>query len=874
MAAMNTSAAHAGARWLDLAQDHPATLLWTDPHSGVLARMDAAMQARNAHPARTLVLLPYAQLLGQARQLWAQQRPDGFSPRFETTRSWCEALATFSPGGHDVRFDAGLDGLTARALLRQAGLAAQAEPLASVLLETATTLAPWAAAQPPHARQVWAAAARSALGTGMDTQRLAWELQITQVALAWVGTCAYASDVLFVPARLQEWDCVIAVQGVSPDPLTQALASLWGERWVDVPIAEAAGAAPPPRNCSVHACADFHEEAERSAACVLDHIAAGRTPVALVSADRALTRRVRAVLQSRGVQMRDETGWKLSTSQAGAALMALVTACAWSASSDEVLAWLKLAPVFAPSVPALEACLRRDQTRTWRDVGRGAGLRREADLQALVQEINQVRAHLPGSARFSQWLAALRDALQDSGMWDGLVADSAGLLVLQALCLRDTPGQAPALESLGDAPWAQTPLGLADFSTWVQASLEGRTFTPPYPDHEELVILPLNQTLGRPFAAVVLVGCDADNLPLAADVPGILTPRQRADMGLPQREDLEQATRMAWEQIVNQPLSAIFWRKSSGSGEPQLPSPLVQLLLLDGAAAIAPGTDHRTRVTYPVRLAAQPQPLAPQLPLARLSQGAYEDLRNCPYRFFALRQLGLQAREELEVDLGKRAFGLWLHEVLSRFHQAQGPEQPAALLPPPQRSAQLDILADAVAQEQGLGDAEFLPFRAGWPLLRDAYLAWLEGHENLADFEQAEASREQPLGPLVLQGRLDRIDRLRRGAALVLDYKTESLETTKARTKNPLEDTQMAFYAALLGEEAVEGMYLNLSERGEVTEVAPRDLVLSRDALLQGIEHDMARIAAGAALPALGEGAACDYCAARGLCRKDFWAVA
>jgi ATP-dependent helicase/nuclease subunit B len=24
----------------------------------------------------------------------------------------------------------------------------------------------------------------------------------------------------------------------------------------------------------------------------------------------------------------------------------------------------------------------------------------------------------------------------------------------------------------------------------------------------------------------------------------------------------------------------------------------------------------------------------------------------------------------------------------------------------------------------------------------------------------------------------------------------------------------------------------------------------------------------------LGEGAACDYCAARGLCRKDFWAVA
>jgi ATP-dependent helicase/nuclease subunit B len=124
-----------------------------------------------------------------------------------------------------------------------------------------------------------------------------------------------------------------------------------------------------------------------------------------------------------------------------------------------------------------------------------------------------------------------------------------------------------------------------------------------------------------------------------------------------------------------------------------------------------------------------------------------------------------------------------------------------------------------------------------------------------------------------LQGRLDRIDRLRSGAALVLDYKTESLEKTRARTRNPLEDTQMVFYAALLGEEAVEGLYLNLSERGDVTEVAPKDLVQSRAALLHGIEDDMARIAAGAALPALGEGAACDYCAARGMCRKDFWAV-
>ena len=52
------------------------------------------------------------------------------------------------------------------------------------------------------------------------------------------------------------------------------------------------------------------------------------------------------------------------------------------------------------------------------------------------------------------------------------------------------------------------------------------------------------------------------------------------------------------------------------------------------------------------------------------------------------------------------------------------------------------------------------------------------------------------------------------------------------------------------------------------------DLDHSRDALVAGIQHDLERIADGATLAALGEGFACDYCAARGLCRKDFWEVA
>jgi ATP-dependent helicase/nuclease subunit B len=44
--------------------------------------------------------------------------------------------------------------------------------------------------------------------------------------------------------------------------------------------------------------------------------------------------------------------------------------------------------------------------------------------------------------------------------------------------------------------------------------------------------------------------------------------------------------------------------------------------------------------------------------------------------------------------------------------------------------------------------------------------------------------------------------------------------------------------------------------------------------LLDGLQADMQAIAQGAALPALGEGSACDFCQVRGLCRKDFWVSA
>ncbi|MFZ3128065.1 MAG: PD-(D/E)XK nuclease family protein, partial [Rhodoferax sp.] len=175
-------------------------------------------------------------------------------------------------------------------------------------------------------------------------------------------------------------------------------------------------------------------------------------------------------------------------------------------------------------------------------------------------------------------------------------------------------------------------------------------------------------------------------------------------------------------------------------------------------------------------------------------------------------------------------------------------------------------------QSMALGEGEFLPFLAAWPTVRDGYLRWLAQHEATgAVFASAETAHSQHLGPVKLVGRIDRIDTLPDGTLQVLDYKTEPSARTSARVKEPLEDTQIAFYAALLPHDTLEAAYVNVGERDATRAYPQPDVVQARDALVEGILHDMDRIAQGAALPALGDGSACDYCQARGLCRKDFW---
>ncbi len=827
-----------------------------------------------------IVLLPFAQLLPEARAAFA--RRGGWVPRVETSRTLAASLgpATTSSVGL-LSFDAVQDELTASALLRaQPWGAAWArrdtrafEQAVAAVVSTAHVVARAVATVPPTQRDRYGAAARETLspvaGPGA-TERL-----LARVAVEWALLApAPSTDRLFTAVRPSVW---VAVQVGGADPLVESLLAAADLPAIvidtDPSAADPFAQAGTTRRPSLAVCDGFEHEAQCTAAQVLLHIDRGETPVALIAEDRVLVRRVRALLERHGVSLRDETGWKLSTTRAAALVMSLLAAARDDAGTDDLFDWLKAGTDHEPALAALESACRREQ------IARVAALR-QAELapsaarlwvaaEAVIRALASVRRQ-----SLAAWLRALAQALDASGALRALQADDAGRQLLEALRLlpHGSPTEAWATSA------ADTAMDLARFREWADRVLEQASFR-PWPEFEtapEVIVTPLAEAVMRSFGAVVIPGADATHLGAVSPPVSLLTDAQADALGVPTAASRRLAEQSAFAHLLAAPRVTLLRRRVDGA-EPLAASPLVERLEIAMAlhgTCLAPWLDPRVEASIAATPIAMSAPAAADRLPARLSASACEALRACPYRFFALRMLPLHEADELEREVEKRDYGNWLHTVLDTFHRSRGEPEPADI-----EVTRLRRIAQATQAVQGLADAEFLPFAASFETIAPRYIAWLhardaEGASWLAGEEQISLVPEA-LGGTELHGIVDRIDGVENGSAIeLIDYKTGNAAALKEKVRQPLEDTQLAFYAALMRSRSalpLSAAYLALDGSKGLEEIGHDDVEASALALVDGLADDLRRLRAGAGLPALGVGATCDHCAARGICRRDHW---
>ncbi len=829
-----------------------------------------------------LLLLPFAQLLPLARQAFG--RRGGWQPRIETTQTLAAALGPPSPPqAMQLAFDVAADRLNAARLIRSQGGAmawARSDPrrfdrAVAALVQTAHDIAQAAFAVAPADRETHWASARSLLSpsSGPGSQQR-W---LARVALEWAAQSSPpATDRLF-DLRPAAW---IALQAGGPEPLVQSLmrGAAPGVPCLaidaDAVLSTATVVEPP----SFARCDGFEHEAQCAAAQVLLHLDRGEVPVALIGQDRQLVRRVRALLERQHVPLADETGWALSTTRAAARVMCLLRAAPARAGTDALFDWLKTLPGWPGDDAAAQRLQQLERLCRRRGLSRIEALDRielDPDLAAywagVRAELDRLRSSRLGVAA---WLSRLREALQGCGAWAALEEDEAGRAVLAALRLHAGPDAGSAWSEAADA----SPLSLEGFVAWVDEVLERSSFMPAGPANAaQVFVTPLARAMLRPFGAVVCPGADDRHLGASAAPHPLLSETEQQALGLGGRAERLQREALAFQHAVAQSRVTFLRRHVDANGEPLADSPLLQRLALDLTAqgrALAGWTDPRLRFELHATPVARPLPVAGDALPGRVSASAVQALRDCPYRFFSRHVLGLREDDELEAEIEKRDYGTWLHAVLHRFHLTREAPGTAAA-----ERDRLYALAQTVQAEMGLADDEFLPFAAAFDGVAARYVAWL--HERDAagarwqDGERDCRIRPEALHGVELQGVIDRIDRVEHGTAVqLIDYKTVKADKLKRQVREPLEDTQLAFYAALLSVEnegSLQACYLALDDEDRVVEVPHADVRHSAEVLLSELGGEFARLRAGAPLPALGEEPSCEHCEARGLCRRDHW---
>ena len=683
-----------------------------------------------------------------------------------------------------------------------------------------------------------------------------------------------------------------------------------------------------PKHWHLIAAKRFEELAWATAKIIEKHLVDGKTNIALVAQDRLVARRARALLARLGpsLKIQDETGWKLSTTRAAAALnswLELLRAPSEGPSAADLLEFLQnpfldlaqclnfngtrdkesLNGLVAQLEDILIASQAKSGWETFHMAIEGSVAHGSAAPNPLLLELLQAIR-----GRLNRWRGIkincalahqhLMDDLDLMGMTQGLAKDSAGKQLLELLQTFDF-----------DAEHQQIAMRLNEWLSLLKTVIEESSYEEKgISAAATLSILPLSSTRFREFESVVMVGCDEQQLPAFSEPPLFFSDALNRLLGGSSIEAqfIQQARDLS--QLLTSFTSVdLLWQSKSKSGEPLRPSAWIQRLQID-----LPNWQAQNASTLFVPRSGKAAPshmaiakLDSDLPMpVSMSPSAYKALRDCPYRYYVRSLLGLRKLKGFEEGFDASLAGQTLHKILRNFYHAMKSEAQKsgdlnlrnAELRRTWMQQQLMQISEQVFKRLIEGDARVLGVLRDWQKQIPSFIQWqLDREAQGWQFYDAEVKVGFDL-PFTnvdgneryirIEGYADRFDVSidDAKAASVIDYKNQSLTKVEWRSEVVLDDPQLLIYARASNEsKKIPGRAVNAAEwvalKADVKkggDEAERSVVIEdMPGLMQEfseqITEDVQSLWSGKPLKAFAPDSVCQYCEARGICRKGMW---
>lgn len=642
----------------------------------------------------------------------------------------------------------------------------------------------------------------------------------------------------------------------------------------------------------IYKAAGFEDAAWQGAGAIQSLLQEGFQHIALIAQDRLVARRIRALLArfGKGLSVHDETGWKLSTTRAAASVMSWIDIVrqANGPTSIELMDFLKNPYInwsnWGFSEEQASDCLSHLEKRLIEaDVRASWGgillalQSQDAEVDAvsnLIKRLKELSHKWQLSERAcNEWLECLESDLKELGMFDALAKDIAGQQLLQSL----QPMKLLNEYSLKQSEWLSLLSSIFEDASYIESNPRAKA---------SVTILPLSATRLRRFDAWVMVGCDDGQLPSISDSPMFLSGELKKILGCKtQAMEFDQQAMDLSQLMMSHSHWRMIWQSNGSAGEPKQPSPWLQRLYINHADYLKKNIEVKATTYKPIAVA-QPSPSLPSdyVKPASISPSAYRALRECPYRYYVTRLLGLREQNSLDAEIDLSLVGQTLHAALRDFYHGLKTQAIAS----DNRYEKVKLLKQRLF---AISNKHFKPLLA----VDGRWLAaWIEWETLIPDWinwhiEREEAGwvfhdGEKPVGfdlatnfgSIRVSGFVDRLDIHPELGVEVIDYKYSSKNSINKKKSNIEDDPQLVIYAkAVDGDDIVNRQTVSnaswVSIKEANTAIQVEDLSEHMNELPAQMIADIEALWGGSPVIASAPDSICQYCQARGICRKGMW---